>query len=159
MWRLATNVDYRTISALFGIGCSTVGAIVIETCEMISKHLFHKYICVPSGERLQESRWGFPQVVAAIDGSHIPINKPYSCPSDYYNRKGFYSIIVQGLEELKELYYRIGAGNLAMSMFLYSFWVMQHIHYFHVSCNLILKLLQLHKTQSITITGTVVPEW
>ena len=44
LWRLATNVNYRTISALFGIGCSTVCTIVIETCEVLSEHLFHKYV-------------------------------------------------------------------------------------------------------------------
>ena len=103
LWRLATNVDYRTISALFGIGCSTVCTIVIETCEVLSEHLFHKYVYIPTGEGLQkvvdgfQSRWGFPQAIGAIDGSHIPIIKPCHCPSDYYNRKGFYSIIVQGL--------------------------------------------------------------
>lgn len=103
LWRLATNVEYRTISALFGIGCSTVGIVVINTCESITKHLFPKYVSLPKGERLKnivngfESRWGFPQVAAAIDGSHIPIIKPLNCASDYYNRKGYYSVIVQGL--------------------------------------------------------------
>ncbi len=39
-----------------------------------------------------ENRWGFPQIVGAIDGSHIPILKPQESASDYYNRKGLYSI-------------------------------------------------------------------
>ena len=33
IWRLATNVEYRILSELFGIGKSTVGEIVIETCN------------------------------------------------------------------------------------------------------------------------------
>ena len=42
-----------------------------------------------------ESTRGFPQVVGAIDGTHIPITRPVCNQSDYYNRKGFHSIILQ----------------------------------------------------------------
>ena len=59
LWRLATNVDYRTISALFGIGCSTVCTIVIETCEVLSGYLFHKYVYIPTGQGLQNIVDGF----------------------------------------------------------------------------------------------------
>ena len=36
-----------------------------------------------------------PQCVGAIDGSHIPINAPNRNHTDYYNRKGLYSVILQ----------------------------------------------------------------
>ena len=39
VWKLATNIEYRTLSALFGIGRSTVGDIIIETCKAITKLL------------------------------------------------------------------------------------------------------------------------
>ena len=32
-----------------------------------------------------------------IDGCHIPIEAPRNCPADYHNRKGWHSIILQGL--------------------------------------------------------------
>ena len=35
IWRLATNAEYRTISALFGVGRSTVVEVVVDTCEAI----------------------------------------------------------------------------------------------------------------------------
>ena len=44
-----------------------------------------------------ENLWGFPQVIGAIDGSHIPILKPRESASDFYNRKGFYSVLVQAV--------------------------------------------------------------
>ena len=98
VWKLATNIEYRTLSALFGIGRSTVGEIIIETCKAITK-LLPRYVKIPRGDSLKEvikgfeECWGFPQAAGAIDGSHIPIIKPKDSASDYYNRKGYYSII------------------------------------------------------------------
>uniref|UniRef100_A0A1X7V988 Uncharacterized protein n=1 Tax=Amphimedon queenslandica TaxID=400682 RepID=A0A1X7V988_AMPQE len=52
------------MSALFGIGCSTVCTIVIKTCEKLSERLFHKYIYMPTGEGLQKTK--------GIEGSLLP---------------------------------------------------------------------------------------
>ena len=38
---------------------------------------------------------GFPHCGGAIDGTHKPIEAPQDSPSDYHNRKGFYSVILQ----------------------------------------------------------------
>jgi hypothetical protein len=40
---------------------------------------------------------GIPYAIGAIDGSHIPIKAPKEYPMDYYNRKGFYSIVLQAV--------------------------------------------------------------
>lgn len=110
IWRLATNSEYRTIAELFGLGRSTVGEIVLDTCEVIVNHLFHRYVYMPQGERLRqviedfETRWGFPQVAGAIDGTHIPIIKPNDSASDYFNRKGFYSVIMQAVVDSSGLF-------------------------------------------------------
>lgn len=42
-------------------------------------------------------RCGFPGVIGAIDGSHIPISKPKFMPNSYINRKKFPSIVLQGV--------------------------------------------------------------
>lgn len=87
IWRLATNVEYRTIASLFGLGISTVGKIVIETCQVIVEVLLPKLVKFPSAGSLKEvvsgfeNLWGFPQTVGAIDGSHIPIIKPLESAS------------------------------------------------------------------------------
>ena len=35
-----------------------------------------------------ENRWGLPQCIGAIDGSHIPIIAPREYHCAYFNRKG-----------------------------------------------------------------------
>ena len=39
IWRLATNVEYRTISALFEMGISTACEIVHRTCLAMIEHV------------------------------------------------------------------------------------------------------------------------
>ena len=64
---------------------------------------------MPSSNSLREildgflHRWGFPQTVAAIDDTHIPISKPQDSAADYYNRKGYYyySMLMQGLVDFR----------------------------------------------------------
>ena len=85
-----------TLSALFGLGRSTIGAIVLETCHANSLQPA-SYVQISSGDKLKEivdrfeTCWGFPQVAGAIDGLHIPILRPDESASDYFNRKGYLS--------------------------------------------------------------------
>ena len=107
---MATNVEYRTLSALFGLGRSTVSKIVVETSHAIATHLLLQYVRIPQGDRLKEiidgfeTFWGFPQAAGAIDGSHIPIVRPDESASDYYNRKGYYSVIMQAMVDFRGLF-------------------------------------------------------
>ena len=61
------------------------------------------YIKLPKGTALKSvvdgfmSDHGFPQCGGAVDGTHIPIVSPNECPADYYNRKGFHSVLMQGV--------------------------------------------------------------
>ena len=109
-------MEYRTLSALFGVGRSTVGFIVVETCQAIATYLLPRHIQIPQGERLKEivdgfeTCWGFPQVAGAIDGSHIPILRPDQSASDYYNRKGYYSVIMQAMVDFRGLFMDVYIG-------------------------------------------------
>ena len=103
LWFLATNADYRTIGHLFGVSKPTVCVVTKEVCAAIVKSLLPKYIRVPTGDGLKavvegfRDKLGFPQCAGVIDGTHIPIVSPVECPADYYNRKGWHSIIMQGM--------------------------------------------------------------
>ena len=61
-----------------------------------------RYTQFPSGDDMKvldcfEEKWGFPQCVGAINESHIPISAPELNHTDYYNRKGWYSMAVQAI--------------------------------------------------------------
>ena len=116
LWCLATPAEYRTISHLFGIGKSTVCEIVHETVDAIITRLKQDYIRFPTGQAQRdvingfESTWGFPQCVGALDGCHIPVRPPSLAHTDYYNRKGWYSIIVQAVVDHEYLFRNINVG-------------------------------------------------
>ena len=103
LWRLGTNVEYRTLSHLFGVGLSTVCCIVHQVCNAIVRILGPRYVRMPQGENLQVvvdgffQRWQFPQCTGAIDGTHIKIIAPKDNPLDYWNRKQYHSIVMQAL--------------------------------------------------------------
>ena len=62
-----------------------------------------RYIRIPHHREIAkvvkkfEKKWGFPQCAGAIDGSHIPIKAPAEYHADYYNRKGWCSIILEAV--------------------------------------------------------------
>ena len=111
LWRLATNVEYRTIASLFGVGRSTVCTVVLDTCRAL-KTLLPRYVFMPKDDHLRDiihgfnAVWGFPQTVGAIDGTHIPILRPSGdSGSDYFNQKSFYSIIMQAVVDYRGIFW------------------------------------------------------
>ncbi|KAK7884157.1 hypothetical protein WMY93_027280 [Mugilogobius chulae] len=117
LWRLATNAEYRTISHLFGVSRSVVYRCVRDFCEAICTHLLPELITFPDQEKLKsmaafiENRWGLPQCIGAVDGSHIPIISPGDFSVDFYNRKGFHSVILQGVVDGRGLFWSVNAGQ------------------------------------------------
>jgi hypothetical protein len=58
-----------------------------------------------------QGRWGFPQTAGAIDGTHIPILRPQGdSGSDYFNRKGFYSIVMQAVVDFRGHFIDVNIG-------------------------------------------------
>lgn len=116
LWRLSTNTEYRTISHLFGIGISTVCMITREVVQAIAQILMPQFIKVPQGNHLREivngfrDKWGFPQCAGAIDGTHVPIIAPHQSKADFYNRKGYYSVLLQAVVDHKLQFWDINVG-------------------------------------------------
>lgn len=101
LWRLASNIEYRTISSLFGVGKSTVCRCVRDMCHAIVALLSSTYLRPPSEQELEDSaqlflsNWGFPHCVAAIATLHTAIITPSNNASDYANPAGWLSVMSQ----------------------------------------------------------------
>ncbi|XP_077089883.1 uncharacterized protein LOC143741409 [Siphateles boraxobius] len=92
LWKLATGSEYRSVGHLFGASISTACQCVKEFCAAAETLLVPEQIRFPDQERFKEmaayveNRWGLPQCIGAIDGSHIPIIAPQHYHCDYFNR-------------------------------------------------------------------------
>lgn len=56
------------------------------------------------------TKWEIPQCAGAIDGSHIPVKSPALNHTDYYNRKGYYSIVLQAIVDDEYLFRDVMVG-------------------------------------------------
>ena len=116
IWKLATNVEYRNWRLFLVCGVQPLGGIVLETYHAIATPFLPRYVQVLEGEKLKEivdgfeTCWGFPQVARAIDASHVPIVHPDESVSNYCNRKGYYSIIMQDIVDLRGLFVEMYRG-------------------------------------------------
>uniref|UniRef100_A0A674D0H5 DDE Tnp4 domain-containing protein n=1 Tax=Salmo trutta TaxID=8032 RepID=A0A674D0H5_SALTR len=54
LWRLASNIEYRTISGLFGVASSTVCKCVRDVCHAIVTLLRPVYLCSPSIQEMED---------------------------------------------------------------------------------------------------------
>ncbi len=87
-----------------------------QVCAAIVDILAKDLIHIPKGnaalEVIQgfETRWGFPNCFGAVDGTHIPIQAPKEFQSDYYNRKGFHSVVLQGFVDHQYKFMNVNFG-------------------------------------------------
>ncbi|XP_051556508.1 uncharacterized protein LOC127442481 [Myxocyprinus asiaticus] len=116
LWKLATNAEYRTVAHLFGVGIATACDCVRDFCSSVLEILMPEVIQVPTAEKLNEmtlyfeQRWGLPQCVGSIGSSHIPILAPLEFHTEYINRKGWCSILLQTVVDGNGLFWNVFAG-------------------------------------------------
>ena len=130
--RLATGNSMQSIADLYKIGLSTSQLAVSQFTAAIKSVLLKKFIRWPSVSVMDKFAQEFqdihniPYVVGAVDGSHIPIIAPRLHAADYYNRKGFHSILLQGVVSSKCLFWDFDIG-WAGSMHDANLWSKTHI--------------------------------
>jgi DDE superfamily endonuclease len=112
---LARGPGFRLLAQLLGVGVATAHQICMEVFACIRLHLMPKYIVFPTGTRLAEvtedfKQLGWPNAVGIVDGSHIPIRKPRGNSDPYHCRKGFYSIVLQGIVDAQARFLNIAVG-------------------------------------------------
>ena len=116
LYRLAHGNSYVTIGPSFNVGKSTV----IEAVEDVVDALFdirEEYIYFPITE---EEVWAtnqtfedltlLPNVVGAIDGTHIKIKTPTDSAADYFSRLQRHDVIVQAVADGNKRFLDLAAG-------------------------------------------------
>ncbi|XP_066932339.1 putative nuclease HARBI1 [Clytia hemisphaerica] len=99
LWYAATQDNFIRLADRFGV-CTTTATLSVDRIgKAIINNLKH-LIKWPSRNEAKEtmlafSKNGLTKKIGSVDGSHIPIKKPFKGFETYYNRKGFYSINLQ----------------------------------------------------------------
>ena len=57
-----------------------------------------------------KNNFDFPQCAGTVDGTHIPVLLHQEYPADYYNRKGWHSILMQGVVDHQGRFIDINIG-------------------------------------------------
>jgi len=117
LWFLATGECFRSIGDRFGMGESTFSYALRDFINIIITKFLAEKIAFPNTElEVNEITSEFrrigriPNIIGAIDGSHIPIKAPHLFPVDYFNRKGFYSIVLQAVVDHNKKFLDICVG-------------------------------------------------
>lgn len=99
--RLATGNTIQSIAYLYRIGISTSQLAVPQFNKAVNVFLLKKFIRWPTNVVMDkfadefQNLYGITYVTGAVDGSYIPIIAPKHHAAEYYNRKGFHSILLQ----------------------------------------------------------------
>ncbi|CAG8477206.1 7615_t:CDS:2 [Scutellospora calospora] len=113
LWRFANGAGIRTLEQTLGISQGSVCHFTDRFLEVLLD-VEKDRIMWPQGARLTEATYGFeysetslenrklPNVIGAIDGSHIPIHPPSQNGARFVNRKSFHSINLLGIVDFQE---------------------------------------------------------
>lgn len=112
LWKFAKGSEYQTVAKLFGVSCPTVCRCVQDFCAAVKKFLVPEQIRIPDKGRFREteSGWALPQCVGAIGSYHVRIVAPQHSHTDYCNREGLRSIILQGVVDGRGKFWNVFAG-------------------------------------------------
>ncbi|XP_044766239.1 protein ANTAGONIST OF LIKE HETEROCHROMATIN PROTEIN 1-like [Coccinella septempunctata] len=113
---LATGDSYHSLMYLMKISKQTISSFMPEVCDAIVEAL-QGYIKMPqSGEEWEsiakqfEEKWNFPNCVGAIDGKHIALKAPVRSGSDFFNYKGYFSIVLLAVVDANYNFIYVNVG-------------------------------------------------
>lgn len=100
LWRLATNLEFRCLSHLFGVVKLSAYMITQEVITAMNNNMRQNLIKLLTATELRaviqafRDKWHFPQVAGAKDSTHTGILAPCDTPADYHNCKSFFSVLL-----------------------------------------------------------------
>uniref|UniRef100_A0A452HRH7 DDE Tnp4 domain-containing protein n=1 Tax=Gopherus agassizii TaxID=38772 RepID=A0A452HRH7_9SAUR len=112
IWKLATPDCFRSVANQFGVGKSTFGMVLMQVCTAINRTLLRRTVTLGNVQDIVDgfAEMGFPNCGGAIDGTHIPILSPPHLASEYVNRKGYFSVVLQALVDHRGRFTDIYSG-------------------------------------------------
>jgi hypothetical protein len=87
----------------FRISPSSISIILREVLRAISKRFGPIHLPRPTestwikNEEMFRTKWNFPNALGAVDGKHVRINAPPQAGSQFYNYKGYHSIVLMAV--------------------------------------------------------------
>lgn len=115
---LATGSSTKSLMFAFRVSHNAICNMIIEVCQAIIDELAKEVIVTPSTPagwkevaELFWTRWNFPHCVGAIDGKHVAIRKPRKSGSEWYNYKGFFSIVLLAIVDADYKFMYIDVGD------------------------------------------------
>jgi len=122
LWRLANGTGIRVLEQTLGVSQGSVSHFTDRFLEALLD-LERERITWPRGSRLATVTQGFeygeagighrklPNVIGAMDGTHIPIHAPSKNGARYVNRKSFHSINLLGIVDYQGRFTYIHVGE------------------------------------------------
>ncbi|XP_041368451.1 putative nuclease HARBI1 [Gigantopelta aegis] len=106
LWYMSNVNSFREMSDKFNVGQGSAHQIITKILMSIH-HLSHRYIKWPDEhEKIHNTRQFFrtsgqENIIGAVDGCHFAIIRPAKSGISYLNRKGYYSVLLQGVCDWK----------------------------------------------------------
>ena len=112
-------------------GRTSICKFVPQVCKAILKEFQQEYLLCPTDpedwKKIEErfrNRWNVPHAVGALDGKHIAIKKPKKSGSEYFNYKGYFSVVLLALfdADYKFLWVNVGSSGSSSNAQICSKW-------------------------------------
>ncbi|KYO44563.1 hypothetical protein Y1Q_0005922 [Alligator mississippiensis] len=97
--KLASSSSLRYVMNQFGMAACMVGLVTHEVCQLLNEIASNKMICLANLQQITDgfNKKGFPNCVEALGSTHIPMLCPAGRGRAFTNRKGYASVILQGM--------------------------------------------------------------
>ena len=120
---LSTGESYTLLQYQRRVGRTTIVKFVPKVCKAILHEFQKDYLICPtvpgdwkSIEEKFRNRWNVLHAVGALNGKHIAIRKPWKSGSEYFNYKGYFSLVLLALvdAEYKFLWVNVEKSDLQL---------------------------------------------
>ena len=116
---LSTGESYTSLQYHLRVGSTTIYKFVPKVCKgILGKFQQEYFICPEKLRGIEEkfrNRWNVLHAVGGPDGNHIAMKKPKKSGSEYFNYKGYFSLVLLALvdAEYKFLWVNLGSSGFS----------------------------------------------